>query len=230
MQRWLIAGGLSAALLLGGWFLWVKPTGRPPPARASTKVIRLEVPIEKEQILATYENTFRCTVYYTPRESGFTSDGGFDLTPETNPGLGERKFPKDFLRAVELEGFGRLSQPAGGKSYIRYWSGKWGFAGQPLDNKQRPLIPRQTCAIAKPHALVAPNAKLSIRCVGLPMEFSNLRWRVADTGSGLEPRQLDLYWGEDDPLGPGKRLTKPKGFEGELLNPTIVVLADTPAR
>ena len=39
---------------------------------------------------------FYCTIYYTPRESGFTAEGGFDMTPETRSGLGGRKYPRDF--------------------------------------------------------------------------------------------------------------------------------------
>ena len=219
MRRVLIYVAIALVLLLSiaGWALW-----RRVPA---PKNVRREIERPKETILATYENTFRCTLYYSPREAGFTQEGGFDLTPETKPGLEERVFPKDFLRAVELEGFGRLKAPIGDKAYIRHGSGKWGFANQPVDAHDRPLIPKQTCAIARPHNLVAPNAMLSIRCRGVPVEFDRLRWRVSDSGSGLEPRQLDLYWGEDDPLGPGRKLSKPKGFEGDLLNPTIMVVA-----
>ncbi|HEY2837790.1 MAG TPA: hypothetical protein VGJ26_01485, partial [Pirellulales bacterium] len=98
---------------------------------------------------------------------------------------------------------------------------------QPVDHRQQPLIPKQSCAISSRHALVTPDARLRIRCPGIPETFSKLQWKVTDTGSGLESRQLDLYWGEDDPLGPGKKLSRPKGFEGELLNPTIMVIAES---
>src|SRR5437870_1298688 len=33
-----------------------------------------------------------CTLYYTPKESGFTFERGFDATPVTKPGLGGRKY------------------------------------------------------------------------------------------------------------------------------------------
>ena len=68
-----------------------------------------------------------CTVYYTPLESGFTADRGFDMTMETRTGLGGRYYSKDFLRAVVVEGFGRLTEPYKGMRYIKY-DGRWGQA------------------------------------------------------------------------------------------------------
>jgi len=52
-----------------------------------------------------------CTLYYTPKESGFTFERGFDATPVTKPGLHGRKYPRDFLRSVKKEGFGRITTP-----------------------------------------------------------------------------------------------------------------------
>jgi hypothetical protein len=217
----LIAGLIGA---VGVWWLQQQP-----PADRS---IRLELPIEQssESILATYPNTFRCTLYYSPRESGFTREGGFDLAPETRPGLNDRKFARDFLRAVQVEGFGRLKEPVDGKWYVRYWSKEWGYIEEPVDQHQHPLVARQSCAISQPHELVQPDAWLRIRCPSLPPDFDILRWRVSDTGSRLEPRQLDLYWGEDDPLGPGKKVSCPKGGNFDLPNPTILVIAGNGAR
>src|SRR5262245_36412842 len=61
-----------------------------------------------------------CTIYYTPKESGFTFERGFDATPVTKPGLQGRKYPRDFLRSVKKEGFGRITTPVNGRYYIRY--------------------------------------------------------------------------------------------------------------
>ncbi|PYJ13271.1 MAG: hypothetical protein DME93_04125 [Verrucomicrobia bacterium] len=52
-----------------------------------------------------------CTLYYTPKESGFTFARGFDATPVTKPGLHGRTYPRDFLRSVKKEGFGRTVTP-----------------------------------------------------------------------------------------------------------------------
>ena len=73
-----------------------------------------------------------CTLYYTPKESGFTFDRGFDATPITKPGLHGRTFPRDFLRSVKKEGFGRIVTPVNGRHYIRYNGGNsFAFASHP---------------------------------------------------------------------------------------------------
>jgi len=41
-----------------------------------------------------------CTLYYTPMESGFTAQRGFDGTPVAAPGLRARRYPREFLAAV----------------------------------------------------------------------------------------------------------------------------------
>src|SRR2546427_9631061 len=64
-----------------------------------------------------------CTLYYTPKESGFTFARGFDATPVTKPGLHGRTYPRDFLRSVKKEGFGRIVTPVNGRQYIRYNGG-----------------------------------------------------------------------------------------------------------
>src|SRR6266849_3981845 len=61
-----------------------------------------------------------CTLYYTPKESGFTFERGFDATPVTKPALQGRRYPRDFLRSVKKEGFGRITTPVNGRYYIRY--------------------------------------------------------------------------------------------------------------
>src|ERR1051325_1561566 len=50
-----------------------------------------------------------CTLYYTPKESGFTFERGFDATPVTKRGLQGRKYPRDFLRSVKKEGVGHAT-------------------------------------------------------------------------------------------------------------------------
>src|ERR1041385_4904348 len=73
-----------------------------------------------------------CTLYYTPKESGFTFERGFDATPITKPGLGGRIYPRDFLRSVKKEGFGRITTPVNGRRYLCYrGGGSFGFASHP---------------------------------------------------------------------------------------------------
>src|SRR5436853_7173910 len=61
-----------------------------------------------------------CTLYYTPKESGFTFERGFDSTRVTKSALHGRAYPRDFLRSVMDEGFGRITTPDNGRNYIRY--------------------------------------------------------------------------------------------------------------
>src|SRR5436190_5921774 len=73
-----------------------------------------------------------CTLYYTPKESGFTFDRGFDATPVTKAGLHGRMYPRDFLRSVKKEGFGRVVTPVNGRRYLCYSGrGSYGFASHP---------------------------------------------------------------------------------------------------
>jgi hypothetical protein len=207
MLRWWIAAGaliVAACLIL---FMLRRSREVPP----------------MERLVATYEGRFKCTLYYTPRESGFTAEAGFDVSPETRPGLKGKEFPRDFLVAVEKEGFGRLRTPIDGKVYIRHWGGKWSFAERPIDHRQRPLIARQTCAAAASHKLIPPGAKLRIKAGESSAGFEQHRWILGDVGSGLDDWQLDLYWGEDDPLGPGKLITLPKTGPAELAAATVMV-------
>jgi hypothetical protein len=152
---------------------------------------------------------FFCTVYYTPRETGFQEKLGFDLHPESRKGLGNYKFPRDFLRAVEKEGFGRLKTPIEGKQYI-YYNGKWGFAVKPTGSKDDPLRARYTCAVSSNQKVLSWGEKLLIRSDSVMKELHNREWQIEDRGKGLDLWQIDLYWGEDDPMGPD-RLVRPKG-------------------
>ncbi len=210
-MRWKPVSAVIAAtvLIAAILFFWQKR----PPAKLPTI----------ETILAVHEGKFKCTLYYTPREAGFTAAEGFNITPATRPGLRGREFPHDFLIAVEKEGFGRLKQPFNGKLYVRYWSGTWGYCDRPVDHRQRPLVARQSCAMSAQQKLLSPLARFAVRSREVDPSFQDLRWIACDTGSGLDTWQLDLYWGESDPLGPGRRLSRPKDAPVEIGNATIVV-------
>src|SRR5246127_526973 len=88
-----------------------------------------------------------CTLYYTPKESGFTFARGFDATPVTKPGLHGRTYPRDFLRSVKKEGFGRITTPVNGRNYVRYdGGGSYGFAAHPTSGGGV-LVDRYSAAI-----------------------------------------------------------------------------------
>ena len=163
-----------------------------------------------------------CTVYYTPKETGFTAERGFDVTPVAARGLKGRKFSRDFLAAVKLEGFGRVNEPMNGLNYIRYQGrGRYGFAARPLGRGTTVLVSRQSAA-ARGRKFLKPGDVLVIEEPEIRKIFGSTEWTVADTGGGLRRWQLDLYWGEDEPRGPGEA-GRPRGTEFEYAYSEVTI-------
>lgn len=160
---------------------------------------------------------YYCTIYYTPRESGFTAARGFDDTRISAPGLKGRKYPAAFLEAVKREGFGRLSEPVNGRAYLQYiGSGRYQFAKTPLGNRGNLLIPRISCAVSNRNPFLRRGQMVRIQSPTVEEVTGSREWRVEDTGGGLHPLQIDLYWGEDDPLGAvGRMRARPAGTRME---------------
>ncbi len=161
--------------------------------------------------------TFYCSLYYTPKESGFTAERGFDATPTTAPGLRGRMYPKSFLAAVKLEGFGRMVEPVEGKSYMRYaGNGRYAFAKAPLGSRGNVLIPRKSAAVSTKNPYLRQKMNLIIDSPEVREVLGDGEWEVSDTGGGVHPLQIDLYWGEDEPLGPvGRNRARPSGTRME---------------
>ncbi len=144
---------------------------------------------------------FFCTVYFTAREEGFRGDLGFDVTPETRGAFGGRYYASSFLKAVILEGFGRVKEPVGGSEYMKY-DGSWGYDRVPLGNRNNALVPRRSAAVHRKNSLFRAGEKFLILDPEIYNALGSLEWEVADTGGGLFMSQIDLYWGEGYPLGP----------------------------
>jgi hypothetical protein len=156
-----------------------------------------------------------CTIYYTPMESGFTAERGFDVTLVTRPGLQGHKYPREFLRAVKNEGFGRIITPVNGRNYIRYdGNNSFEFAPHPI-GRAGDLIPRSSAAARSRQPGFSSNAELITASDAVRDVFGGTNWRIADLGGGLRRWQIDLYWGEDEPMGPGKLLARPRRTEFE---------------
>jgi len=149
---------------------------------------------------------FFCTVYYTPREIGFTEARGFDTEPDTLGALTERTYPADFLRATYVEGFGRVAEPVNGKPYLSY---RGRFHDRILGNRNNTLQDRESIAVHRRNPLFGRDNRVWILDPHLYNQFGAVRFQVADTGGGLFRSQIDLYWGEDDPLGPGADIWRP---------------------
>jgi hypothetical protein len=157
-----------------------------------------------------------CTLFYTPMESGFTAQRGFDMTPVTAGGLRGRHYPREFLFAVKKEGFGRIATPVDGLNYIRYnGGGEYRFAAHPIGRGANILMSRSSAAARKGKYGFAHGAELTILDDAINAVFRTARWQIVDTGGALERWQLDLYWGDDEPLGPGPLTARPRGAKFE---------------
>jgi hypothetical protein len=164
-----------------------------------------------------------CTLYYTPVESGFTAERGFDATPLTRPGLRGRKYPRDFLRSVKKEGFGRITTPMNGRHYIRYVAGNsYSYASRPTGGPE--LIPRFSAAIKFNQGALRNGAIVETSSSTVKQVFGSTRWKIVDTGGGVRRWQIDLYYGEDEPLGPGKFMARPRGTTFEYAYATARIV------
>ncbi|MFN2540594.1 MAG: hypothetical protein ABR514_00290 [Chthoniobacterales bacterium] len=151
-----------------------------------------------------------CTLYYTPKESGFTFERGFDATPVTKPGLHGRTYPRDFLRSVKKEGFGRIVRPVNGRHYIRYNGGNsYVFASQPTGGGGV-LVPRYSAAAKRGQRGLGFGTLLETNNATVKDVFGSTRWKIIDTGGGLRRWQIDCYYGEDEPLGPARLMGRPR--------------------
>jgi len=151
-----------------------------------------------------------CTLYYTPMESGFTFQRGFDATPMTKPGLHGRTYPRDFLRSVKKEGFGRITTPVNGRHYIRYNAeNSFAFAWTPTGGGGT-LVARFSAATKLGQSVLRRGVIIETSSSTVKEVFGSTRWRIVDTGGGLRRWQVDLYYGEDEPLGPGRLMGRPR--------------------
>jgi hypothetical protein len=165
-----------------------------------------------------------CTLYYTPMESGFTAQRGFDATAVAPPGLRGHRYPREFLAAVKKEGFGRIATPVDGLNYIRYnGRGGYRFAANPVGRGANILVARSSAAARKGKYGFADGAELTTLDDTVSKVFRSARWQVVDTGGALKRWQVDLYWGDDEPLGPGQLAARPRGTTFEYAYSLVTV-------
>lgn len=149
-----------------------------------------------------------CTIHYTPKESGFTRERGFDVTPETRPGLQGRKFARDFLKAVESEHCGLLSSSSNNHfNYIVFKNGNWSYAETLSGTDHYPMRARKSCAVAS-ESDIPIGTKIKLSSPLYHEALGERLWTVAEHRPGNK-NEIELYWGEDDPYGPGMNITRP---------------------
>jgi hypothetical protein len=152
-----------------------------------------------------------CTLYYTPMESGFTFERGFDATRVTKRGLRGRTYPRDFLKSVKKEGFGRIVTLVNGRQYIRYNRGdSFAFASKPSGGGGV-LVARFSAATRRGQRGLGFGTVIETISSTVKEVFGSTRWKIVDTGGGLRRWQVDCYYGEDEPLGPGHLMGRPRG-------------------
>jgi len=141
----------------------------------------------------------------------------------TKPGLHGRTYPRDFLRSVKKEGYGRITTPVSDRHYIKYNGGdSYAYSSAPSSGGGT-LVPRFSAAAKSSgplrHGLVLETSAAEVQRV-----FGSTRWKIMDTGGGLRRWQIDCYFGEDEPLGPGKFMGRPRAttFEYAYANARIV--------
>ena len=164
-----------------------------------------------------------CTLYYTPKESGFTFERGFDATPVTKSGLHGRRYPRDFLRSVKKEGFGRIATPVNGRYYLRYDGGSYVFASHPTGGGGA-LVDRYSAAVKLGQSGLRRGAVVEMQSPAVQKVFGSNRWKIMDTGGGLRRWQMDCYFGEDEPLGPGKLQGRPRATTFEYAYATARIV------
>lgn len=158
---------------------------------------------DHDMLPAVYKDGFSCTIYYTPEQSGFTAAGGYDMTLETRTGLDGQKYPRSFLGAAKEEGYGRLSTPYNGNSYVKY-DGSWGFASAVVGNRNNTLVAKSSCAVDG-HAgerTIPNSAAIEISNQTVQSTMGTEDFQVADVGGGVASHQIDMYFGEDNPASP----------------------------
>lgn len=168
-----------------------------------------------------------CTLYYTPLESGFTAERGFDTTPVAAPGLKGNEYGNDFLRAVKLEGYGRITVPVEGREYIAYdGAGRYAYDTAPKGRGITPLKPRESAAVKLADDALRRRMQFLVDSATVAEVFGNNRWEIIDTGGGLRRWQVDLYWGEDEPRAPDS-LGRPRGTDFEYAYSILKLVAAT---
>lgn len=176
---------------------------------------------------AVFEDLFKVTIYYTPRESGFKVDAT-PVTKECRVGDSKseitveiRNLRKDFLRAVEMEGFGHMATNYTDKKgevypYIAYDSGTWYVSKVIYGKFNRVLTDKGSCAGGKSQFKPGRSKiKLDLND-DIKSRFGTDTFTVDDVGEAVGMNHIDLYWGEDDPLNGSPTTGLPAGLKNGL--------------
>ena len=107
------------------------------------------------------------------------------------------------------EGVGKVTDEhvRNGMKFIAYdtETDSYNYIADPVGVGNVPLVDRSTCAVRKAKAAsstatIPSTALLTVQSSNIQQAFGKQNFVVADTGMGVQPDQIDLHWGVDDPL------------------------------
>jgi len=125
------------------------------------------------------------TGYYTPLESDYSGDSR--SIPVTKHGL--QSFPRSFLSAVRMEGWGKTRFGW----YLGYYNRQWHRNAQPLDAQGRPLT---LGAVATDPDVVSTGSTVVVANLDKPL--SEHRFVARDVGALVKNNHIDVYTGEGE--------------------------------
>lgn len=159
---------------------------------------------QKNVYPAVFSDEFSATLYYTPKESGFTAN-----TNTTTMPFSGRLVKTDFLLAVKQEGWGLLAQPVNGYNYLGYYQGAYHLANNPQTSTGNNLIPGQSAA-GSPSGFIINSASIHTYNNSIQNTFNSSDWNIVDVGSLINvSTHVDLYYGDDNPADNGLRYGRP---------------------
>ncbi|HEV2046695.1 MAG TPA: hypothetical protein VGQ95_08865, partial [Chthoniobacterales bacterium] len=98
-----------------------------------------------------------------------------------------------------------------GRNYIHYSGGNsFGFASTPAGGGGT-LVARFSAAAKLGQSGLYRGVVFETPAPTVRQVFGSTRWKIVDTGGGLRRWQIDLYYGDDEPLGPGRFMARPRG-------------------
>jgi hypothetical protein len=130
------------------------------------------------------------------------------------------------LRSVKKEGFGKLNLPVNGCNYIRFNGGSsYSFAHHAI-GREAELVARFSAAARTGQRGLGYGVTIETSGGTVKEVFGSTQWKILDVGGGLRRWQIDLYWGEDEPLGPGKFMARPRGTTFEYTYSEVKVMSE----
>ncbi|MBT9449219.1 hypothetical protein ICN84_03910 [Akkermansia glycaniphila] len=186
---------------------------------------------------AVFQSKFQITVYYTPKEAGFTN---FSETQELECYFDDTKEKITLNILVKFwdtvshkdygEGFGKLANPPkrmkdGVEVSYPYISYERALYEHPMGNSQNVLQDRISCAGNQQQFNIQSSSVRILLDSEYTKAFGTNEFVLDDVGSAVGENHLDLYWGEDNPKNGGNTSSIPAGLpNGSPDNKIQVVL------